>query len=453
MEIDRIDGRPKGKSGNKGKSKDSKGQSKGKQKGKSKGKQDFKGKGKGGDQKGGKGSSGGERSKGKGKSDKQCHTCGRYGHFARDCWQNQQQVRAVNQGSEVPTSNAGAAYSTVQGSPSSSTGGSFTQVTSVSQQAPQNPQHGAQNAQYRVARIVEDAHDDLVFDLTGGREVSGFVRVVHFHIGDEDECSADACVMSGIRAIVEEVSDDAALETTLLDSGADASVFPLSLINAGVPIDSGNTRLCDAQGKSIPIESMRLVEIKLPTSTGQTVTLKERVAVSSKVSQPILCFGHLLEQGFGIDGVEQALVHKGSRVNVPLQLQNKSMTVLGHIRVLQTTPDHDNMLMVRAVRADVEDGLINSPIGWSVNESGYIIGRHLSDSFQDPSLAFPALQGPQCRTTLVKGDDNLWYILELNEPLRAIIQMDSKFYDMEGMRSTITIVTEGEKAVLDGISL
>ena len=36
-------------------------------------------------------------------------------------------------------------------------------------------------------------------------------------------------------------------------------------------------------------------------------------------------------------------------------------------------------------------------------------------------------------------------LCELNEPLRAIIQMDSKFYDMEGMRSTITIVAEGEK--------
>ena len=45
----------------------------------------------------------------------------------------------------------------------------------------------------------------------------------------------------------------------------------------------------------------------------------------------------------------------------------------------------------------------------------------------------------------MKGDDEKLYILELNEPLRAIIQLDSKFYDLEGMRSTITVVTEGEK--------
>ena len=81
MEADRVENRPKGKNGSKGKSKD-KGQGKGKQNGKQKGgKPDYKGKGRGGDQKGGKNNSG-DRSKGKGKSDKQCHACSRYGHFA-----------------------------------------------------------------------------------------------------------------------------------------------------------------------------------------------------------------------------------------------------------------------------------------------------------------------------------------------------------------------------------
>ena len=147
------------------------------------------------------------------------------------------------------------------------------------------------------------------------------------------------------------------------------------------------------------------------------MVLKERVAISSKVSQPILCFGRLLEQGFGRDGVEQALVHGGGQVNIPLQMQNRSMTVLGHVRVLQAATNDEVPQMVRMVRAEVDQALTNSPIGWSVNNSGYIVGRHLSDSFQDPSLAFPTLHSAQFRTTLVKGDDGLWYTLELNEPL------------------------------------
>ena len=249
---------------------------------------------------------------------------------------------------------------------------------------------------------------------------------------------------AGVRAVVEELPDNSNLETILLDSGADASVFPISLVGAGEAISSQGTKLQDAQGKSIPIDSMGF-EIKIPTSSGNSIVLKEKVAISSRVSQPILCFGHLLEQGFGIDGREQSLIHAAGGINIPLQMQNKSMAVLGHFRVLQAAPAVQGPQVVRMVKAEVEQSLINSPIGWSVNATGYIVGRHLSDSFQDPSLAFPRLQGPQCRTTIASGDDGCWYILELNEPLRGIIQPDSKFHDMDGMRSVITIVTEGEK--------
>ena len=60
-------------------------------------------------------------------------------------------------------------------------------------------------------------------------------------------------------------------------------------------------------------------------------------------------------------------------------------------------------------------------------------------------MAFPDLQGPQHRTTLVKNDNSKWCLLELNEPLSMLVQLDAPFHELEGQRSIITIVTTGEK--------
>jgi hypothetical protein len=49
----------------------------------------------------------------------------------------------------------------------------------------------------------------------------------------------------------------------LLDSGADAAVFPLAYANCGSDPGEDATRLHGAQGKVIPLQSMRDVEIRL----------------------------------------------------------------------------------------------------------------------------------------------------------------------------------------------
>ena len=207
MEINQVS---KGKSKGKGKSKDKgygKGQTKGKQKGK-----DSKGKAKGSDQKGSKGNAG-ERSKGKGKGDgKICYICGRSGHFARDCWQGQGQVRNVaSEVTQVPTT---------QGSPMSSTSG----MTSVSQQ----PQSGTQTqmpTQATQMRVVSDdvhRHDDLIFDMrcASPSSLHGDVHVVHFYMGDSGE---DEVACNGFVRTIGSCNDPDGehAHTILLDSGAD----------------------------------------------------------------------------------------------------------------------------------------------------------------------------------------------------------------------------------------
>ena len=42
---------------------------------------------------------------------------------------------------------------------------------------------------------------------------------------------------------------------------------------------------------------MRDVELHLADVHGRSMVIKETVAISNQVHQPILCFGHLLESG------------------------------------------------------------------------------------------------------------------------------------------------------------
>lgn len=67
---------------------------------------------------------------------------------------------------------------------------------------------------------------------------------------------------------------------------------------------------------------------------GKDVILKENAVFSSKVTQPILCYGRLMEHGWRINGREQVLENGG--VKVPLQLQNSIKTLIarGRVRII-----------------------------------------------------------------------------------------------------------------------
>ena len=98
-------------------------------------------------------------------------------------------------------------------------------------------------------------------------------------------------------------------------------------------------RLVDAQGTEIPIEATRDMEIVLRDVTGRVIVLRETVAVSDVVSQPILSFGRMLENGWGIDGNQQMLVHTSAGASIPLELQNKSMVIQGRLLSEQCIPE------------------------------------------------------------------------------------------------------------------
>ena len=195
--------------------------------------------------------------------------------------------------------------------------------------------------------------DDLVFDMreSNPAHLNGGIHVVHFFVGD---CSDDEFLCSDMVRTVGAACDDdpEKLHTILLDSGADASIFPVSLLGKGHEVQNAIGKLHDAQGREIPIESVQDMEIRLRDVTGKAVLLRERVAVSSMVQQPILCFGHLLQNGWSVDGVQQALTHSAG-AHVPIDLQNQSMVVQGEIRMLRQEPMLSASFHVKAIQAEV----------------------------------------------------------------------------------------------------
>ena len=90
-------------------------------------------------------------------------------------------------------------------------------------------------------------------------------NVVHHFIGDSEDCMMDGFV----RAVVDEMDDNYCEElyNILIDSGADASIFPISLIGRGLDAEGVVGRLQDAQGSEIPVEAVKDMEVRLKDIT------------------------------------------------------------------------------------------------------------------------------------------------------------------------------------------
>ena len=87
-----------------------------------------------------------------------------------------------------------------------------------------------------------------------------------------------------------------------------------------------------------PSQNFRDIEVQLLDESGCLVMIRERVAISDRVQQPILCFGKMLQNGWSIQSDEQVLSHK-TGLKVPIELQNRSIMVNGWIRVLKECSD------------------------------------------------------------------------------------------------------------------
>ena len=132
------------------------------------------------------------------------------------------------------------------------------------------------------------------------------------------------------RSIAKDYNFNTEEVSIIIDSGADAPVFPSSMIHCGRDHSGQEVALQDAQGRQIPVLGQKAVSVLLQDASGTEIELQDNVVFSSEISQPILSYGRLMNAGWSICAEHRCL--KNGNYEIPLEFQNNSLVVKGHVR-------------------------------------------------------------------------------------------------------------------------
>ena len=424
MEVDAVTwkGHGKGKNGKDG----YKGKGKGKDKGKGKNSQftgAHKGKGKGKDFSKGKSNSGGG-GKGYGQSQKldpnQCLYCHGYGHRKFQCRKYQADKAAGNVRQihdEAESTAAGA-----------STSGASTVPTSAGVSTTGSSGSGANGGNQNVRKITSvtpfiqdltsleeyiDASSSRVVRISMLQEVDSFDMT----ITDDDEywtLAPDLQQVHHVRAL----SNFRAGEPVeiLLDSGADASVLPLSCGDAGhsMAIDK-SSHFVDAQGTPLGVTDKRVAELTL----GNNIVIKEQFIVAP-VTGPIVCLVKLLKAGWDFQRVDGVLHLCKDGHGFPLYYRKNSLYTEGVISKVSELGTNDKTVVVESVNAIRLTGLSGLVPGWNkLNDDVWALKSN-SPQCVDTTLC-PSATLMWLRTTLVKYIHG-WEVYEYAQPISELVK-------------------------------
>ena len=290
MEIDKVtypDGGKKGKKGDKGKTKKGKDKSKGK-----------KGKMKDAD---------GKANKPKGN----CHTCGKPGHYSRECWWNTGGAGGAGSGKGGKDKNR-KKVNQVQAEAQSSEATSSNPTATASSRTQAVRQIRLRTPPLTSTTEIFDISEEALFDLD---------QEYHINMISADEVVVDWKSHPPIAIV--------------LDTGADASMVPYDYAALGVEGDGAPPNLLDAQGNPIATQANRKFDFWFKSKDGQEFAVREQCVVGN-VKQPLLAVGKLLRRGW-------QLVHHGGTLTLqepfgrgaPVGFKHNSLVAAGHIRSVQ----------------------------------------------------------------------------------------------------------------------
>lgn len=284
-------------------------------------------------------------------------------------------------------------------------------------------------------RIVDEQHLRRELGPTNGFRPRMFIHCNnHFHMHSGDSF----CDVGSVRAM-SFLHDSSQSCDIILDSGSDATVLPTSLIHAGVAASGPGAQLLDAQGKAIGVSDVRDIVFQFQTEDGSLVQVKDRALFSNAVSHPIISYGKLLRNGWGIqpgnDGSSFLTHHSGHRVAVGLR-QN-SLVLQGHVRVVST---------VRAIEVDIPRSWQSLRNGWYDLPDGTPICSSPADTFIDPAQNNLVHEWPY-RTTVAMSDTGQWFVIELCE--KYFYMQDRSQPIKDNYRRLLTLLTKSVVSTSD----
>ena len=175
------------------------------------------------------------------------------------------------------------------------------------------------------------------------------------------------------------------------------------MVNAGEHVSrsqTGNSILYDAQGNVMEAAGERKIEVELQgetdISSNVPVLFREQVHVGP-VSNPILCYGRLLENDWDITKVDGSpFLRHPTGVQVPVYYKGRSLVICGKIRSIEKVDVGAGS--VRAIKIEnPPDKFKECPLGWSsvgdmrVCHSMQKVYVNPSDDLQASQFSYTAL--------------------------------------------------------------
>ena len=265
-----------GRGRGRGKGRGNKGKGKGKSKGKTKGKSKYGGKKSG-------------RGKGKQYDSQQCHLCGEYGHWSREC-PNRMTNQVVN---NANTNQQPQAQAQQPFAPS----GTQQRSPPASSYPPTSSTASSIRRIYGIPASFASSSSD--------------VRMV-----SNDWCSGES------------------KNVVILDSGSDVSLLPVSCgIEVGGPVDKTKVQLRDCQGEQLQVAGVKTASLVVQDEDGSQAELETQFVVSGSVKSCILSLGQLYRGGWSVSQStnDPMLESPDHTLKVPVFFQRNSLAIHGEV--------------------------------------------------------------------------------------------------------------------------